>query len=321
MSYRKKRRISLRKKRKGNFLKLFIFLTAILLSVYYFWGTDSGVIPQVKDVVQSMDKNMEESPMDSLVEPQLVNQQEVVEKARVPIEENDNNKKRINKTPVKLSGVKMAICIDDAGRDLETQSAYEELGVPITLAVMPNESYTREAAASWHAKGLPVIIHQPMESISGVGMEPIVLLTQMDENSIRKMIRESIRQIPEARGMNNHQGSKATADFRVMDIVMSEMASQNMFFFDSATNSVTEVAHAADMHGVLHARNNLFVDNSSDVDDICQMIREAADRAKKNGQIIIIGHCRPNTVTAFQKMIPQLQEEGIEFVSLSDLVQ
>ncbi len=48
MSYRKKRRISLRKKRKGNFLKLFIFLTAILLSVYYFWGTDSGVIPQVK---------------------------------------------------------------------------------------------------------------------------------------------------------------------------------------------------------------------------------------------------------------------------------
>ena len=106
-----------------------------------------------------------------------------------------------------------------------------------------------------------------------------------------------------------------------MDIVMSEMASQNMFFFDSATNSVTEVAHAADMHGVLHARNNLFVDNSSDVDDICQMIREAADRAKKNGQIIIIGHCRPNTVTAFQKMVPQLQEEGIEFVSLSDLVQ
>ena len=51
------------------------------------------------------------------------------------------------------------------------------------------------------------------------------------------------------------------------------------------------------------------------------MIREAADRAKKNGQIIIIGHCRPNTVTAFQKMVPQLQEEGIEFVSLSDLVQ
>ena len=57
------------------------------------------------------------------------------------------------------------------------------------------------------------------------------------------------------------------------------------------------------------------------MDDICQMIREAADRAKKNGQIIIIGHCRPNTVTAFQKMVPQLQEEGIEFVSLSDLVQ
>jgi polysaccharide deacetylase 2 family uncharacterized protein YibQ len=159
-----------------------------------------------------------------------------------------------------------------------------------------------------------------METVSGSGMEPIVILSSMSDSEIRSILRDSISQIPEASGMNNHQGSKSTTDRRVMNIVMSELASNSMWFLDSATNTTTEADSAAAAYGVPYARNSLFVDNSTDVDTICQMIRKGANMADKNGSVIIIGHCRPNTARAFHYMIPKLQAEGYQFVYVSSLL-
>lgn len=214
---------------------------------------------------------------------------------------------------------RLAIVIDDAGRDLDSQHIYEQMGIPLTLAVMPNQIHTRDAALSWRAHGLPVILHQPMESVSGIGMEPKVILTSMSDAVIRQMLRDSLSQLPEAIGINNHQGSKATIDARTMDIVMNELHHRGLFFFDSHTNSTTAADKAAKTYGVPYVRNDLFVDNSASVSDICAMIQEGADRAKKKGTYIIIGHCRPHTAEAFRQMVPKLKAQGIEFVYLSSL--
>ena len=214
---------------------------------------------------------------------------------------------------------RLAIVIDDAGRDLDSQHIYEQMGIPLTLAVMPDQVHTRDAARSWRAHGLPVILHQPMESVSGIGMEPKVILTSMSDAAIRQMLRDSLSQLPEAIGINNHQGSKATIDARTMDIVMNELHHRGLFFFDSHTNSTTAADKAAKTYGVPYVRNDLFVDNSASVSDICAMIQEGADRAKKKGTYIIIGHCRPHTAEAFRQMIPKLKAQGIEFVYLSSL--
>ena len=214
---------------------------------------------------------------------------------------------------------RLAIVIDDAGRDLDSQHIYEQMGIPLTLAVMPDQIHTRDAALSWRAHGLPVILHQPMESVSGIGMEPKVILTSMRDAAIRQMLRDSLSQLPEAIGINNHQGSKATIDARTMDIVMNELHHRGLFFFDSHTNSTTAADKAAKTYGVHYVRNDLFVDNSASVSDICAMIQEGADRAKKKGTYIIIGHCRPHTAEAFRQMVPKLKAQGIEFVYLSSL--
>lgn len=214
---------------------------------------------------------------------------------------------------------RLAIVIDDAGRDLDSQHIYEQMGIPLTLAVMPDQVHTRDAVLSWRAHGLPVILHQPMESVSGIGMEPKVILTSMSDAAIRQMLRDSLSQLPEAIGINNHQGSKATIDARTMDIVMNELHHRGLFFFDSHTNSTTAADKAAKTYGVPYVRNDLFVDNSASVSDICAMIQEGADRAKKKGTYIIIGHCRPHTAEAFRQMVPKLKAQGIEFVYLSSL--
>lgn len=214
---------------------------------------------------------------------------------------------------------RLAVVIDDAGRDLDSQHIYEQMGIPLTLAVMPDQVHTRDAALSWRAHGLPIILHQPMESVSGIGMEQKVILTSMSDAAIRQMLRDSLSQLPEAIGINNHQGSKATIDARTMDIVMNELHHRGLFFFDSHTNSTTAADKAAKTYGVPYVRNDLFVDNSASVSDICAMIQEGANRAKKQGTYIIIGHCRPHTAEAFRQMVPKLKAQGIEFVYLSSL--
>lgn len=223
-------------------------------------------------------------------------------------------------TPSAVKG-KLAVVIDDAGRDLASQHVYESLGIPLTLAVMPNQVHTRDAALSWHAHGLPVILHQPMESVSGIGMESKVILTSMSDEEIRSLLKSSLSQVPEAVGINNHQGSKATTDRHTMDVVMNELHHRHLFFFDSRTNSTTAADGAAASYGVPYVRNDLFVDNEADVAAISAMIREAAKRAQKYGTYVIIGHCRPKTAEAFRQMVPQLEKEGIQFVYVSSLAK
>ncbi len=219
--------------------------------------------------------------------------------------------------PASVKG-RLAVVIDDAGRDLDSQRVYENMGIPLTLAVMPNQVHTSEASSEWAAAGLPVIIHQPMESVSGSGMEPIVLLTSMTDEEKRNMLSNSFHQIPQAVGMNNHQGSKATTDRHTMDIVMNELHHRGLFFLDSATNTTTAADSAAAAYGVPYARNELFVDNSTDVEEIKAMIRKGA-RMAAGGSAIIIGHCRPHTAEAFRQIVPELKAEGIQFIYVSQL--
>ena len=252
-------------------------------------------------------KREEKSPSDTRLKASAAKQREPAEK-------------KVGGNSSSVTG-RLAVVIDDAGLDLESQRIYEEIGVPLTLAVMPNKMYTSEAAAEWSRYGMPVILHQPMEPVSGSGMEEKTILTSMSDEAIRYMLKESLEQIPQAVGINNHQGSRATTDARVMRVVMNELSHRGLFFFDSRTNTTTAADSAAASYGVPYARNDLFVDNSADEGEIRAMIQEGANRAKARGSYIIIGHCRPHTAAAFRDIVPQLQAQGIEFVYVSSLLR
>lgn len=252
-------------------------------------------------------KREEKSPSDTRLKASAAKQREPAEK-------------KVGRNSSSVTG-RLAVVIDDAGLDLESQRIYEEIGVPLTLAVMPNKMYTSEAAAEWSRYGMPVILHQPMEPVSGSGMEEKTILTSMSDEAIRYMLKESLEQIPQAVGINNHQGSRATTDARVMRVVMNELSHRGLFFFDSRTNTTTAADSAAASYGVPYARNDLFVDNSADEGEIRAMIQEGANRAKARGSYIIIGHCRPHTAAAFRDIVPQLQAQGTEFVYVSSLLR
>ncbi|MDF2569883.1 MAG: Divergent polysaccharide deacetylase [Sporomusa sp.] len=215
----------------------------------------------------------------------------------------------------------MAIVIDDFGYTQGPIGGYIDMGRPITFAVLPYRQYSNEAASRALSAGHVVMLHLPLEPMSAAeGTEPTVITVSMTDEEIKQTVQKAISSIPGVKGVNNHQGSKATADRRVMKTVLGVIKSNNLFFIDSRTNGQTVAAEVSRQMGLRTGENELFIDNSSDVDLIKKQLRKAVDIAHKNGSVTVIGHARPNTVIAVREMIPEIEEAGIRLVYANQLL-
>lgn len=215
---------------------------------------------------------------------------------------------------------KLAIVVDDCGNDLASQRIYEQTGRRFTLAVMPDMAYTHEAAVQGHAAGLEIFVHMPMEPLSGSGMEARTIRMDMTREEMQKMAQEGLDRVPYAIGVNNHQGSRLTADREAMRTVLAVLARNGMVFLDSATAGNTIGDQVARSLGMPSGRNEIFLDNEADEEAIRAQIRKAAAIAKRDGTCIAIGHCRPHTAAAVASMIDELEADGIELVFASQLL-
>lgn len=223
-------------------------------------------------------------------------------------------------TPAAGKTAKLAILIDDAGTDLESQAVYASIGRPFSLAVMPNMAHTGAAAAQAAEQGFEIMLHLPMEPVSGSGMEAGTLLTTMSVTDISGRTKAALAQVPGAVGVNNHQGSKFTADRGAMLPVLQILRDRGLFYVDSATSADSIGSSLAGEMGIATRRNELFIDNDSSVAAICERLRQAAAMAQRDGSALVIGHCRPNTAEAVRQMVPELEAQGIELVYVSQLV-
>lgn len=215
---------------------------------------------------------------------------------------------------------KLAIVVDDCGSDLASQRVYEQTGRRFTLAVMPDMAHSRAAAEQGHAAGLEIFVHMPMEPLSGAGMEARTIRMDMTREEMQTMAQEGLDRVPYAIGVNNHQGSRLTADREAMRTVLAVLASNGMMFLDSATAGNTIGDQVARSLGMPSGRNEIFLDNVADEDSIRAQIRKAAAIAKRDGTCIAIGHCRPHTAAAVASIIPELEADGIELVFVSQLL-
>jgi hypothetical protein len=219
------------------------------------------------------------------------------------------------------NGVKLALIVDDCGQWIQTERAFIALGIPLTLSVLPDVHYTSEVAREASNAGKGVMLHLPMETLSGVNPGPGEVTTAMSNPQIVAQVQADLDQVPLARGVNNHEGSKASADERVMRAVIGVLAQhRDLFFIDSRTNKASVGEQTAEALGVPTARRDVFLDNRADVAYSEAQLLQAAEIARRNGSAIAIGHPRPTTLTAIQAMIPRLEASGIQFVLAQDLV-
>lgn len=215
---------------------------------------------------------------------------------------------------------RLAIIIDDCGQWPAVENAFVALPYPLTLSVLPHVRYGTAIARAAQAAGKGVMLHLPMETLSGRYPGPGAVTTAMDDDTIENLVASDLADVPLARGVNNHEGSRATADTRVMNAVASVIAQNGGFFIDSRTNAKTVAESVAREHGIRAARRNVFLDDVDDVAAVEMQLRLAAQMAHDNGSAIAIGHPRQATLDAVRALAPEIQAGGITFVLASDLV-
>ncbi|HEY5348297.1 MAG TPA: divergent polysaccharide deacetylase family protein [Candidatus Lustribacter sp.] len=217
-------------------------------------------------------------------------------------------------------GAKLALIIDDCGQWLPIERGFIALHVPLTLSVLPDVHGTAIIAREAHDAGKGVMLHLPMETVSGLYPGPGEVTTEMTNEQVRAQVESDLAQVPLAQGVNNHEGSKASADKRVMRDVMDVLANHGgLFFVDSRTTAASVGSQMATAAGVATASRDVFLDNKDRVAYTERQLREAAAIAERTGSAIAIGHPRQSTLDAVRDMIPQLQAQGITFVLAGSL--
>ncbi len=217
---------------------------------------------------------------------------------------------------------KLALIIDDCGQWVTIERGFIALPIPLTLSVLPHvhagAAIVQEAAAA----GKGVMLHLPMETISGMDPGPGKITTEMTDEQIVAQVQDDLADVPLAKGVNNHEGSKASADARVMHDVMDVIGKHgDLFFIDSKTSAASIGSQVAAAAGIPTAARDVFLDNRDDVAYSEAQLREAAAIAKRTGSAIAIGHPRQTTLDAVRALIPQFQADGIEFVLAQSLTR
>jgi len=220
---------------------------------------------------------------------------------------------------------RIAIVLDDFGwvtRRLGLLEGFCAIPQTLTVAVLPNEAHADEIAASMRQHGHEVILHLPMEPEDYPENDPGegAILVEHDEATIRGRLREALRRVPGAVGVNNHMGSRATADHRVMEAVLTELKRRGLFFIDSRTSPESLALAVATALQVPCARRDLFLDGDDGNRTVEEQLWELSALAADQGQAIGLGHDRESTLLALKSVLPRLETRGFRFVPVSELV-
>jgi polysaccharide deacetylase 2 family uncharacterized protein YibQ len=213
----------------------------------------------------------------------------------------------------------VAIVIDDCGSSYQGNRGFIDYPGQLTLAILPHLPYSRRVAAEARAAGKQVILHLPMQNLGGVDPGPGTLEVGMPPDLLQKTLAQDLEAVPGIVGVNNHEGSRASADSRVMRAVLGEVAGRGLFYLDSRTTAATVAPDLAAEMGVPLLRRDVFLDNQDDLARILERLEDLGDIAERRGQAVGIGHPRPQTLRALQVGLPRLQERGIRLVPLGDL--
>jgi hypothetical protein len=219
----------------------------------------------------------------------------------------------------------IALVIDDAGSHGDGVDELLKLNIPITAAVMPFLEYSQKDAQDCFDAGIEVILHLPMESETGLAswLGPKPIKCSMSDEEIRATVLEGLEEVKWAKGMNNHMGSKAIKDKRVMQQILEIAKENGLFFLDSKTISSDIAKEVSSEMNVAYLSRDVFLDNSKKEKEIEDAMIKLEKIALQKGYAIGIGHVGGQggkvTINTINKMAEELKKNGIEFIYLSEL--
>ena len=213
----------------------------------------------------------------------------------------------------------IAICIDDLGEDLAGTDKAMALPKEVALSFLPYAETTPFLSEAATRRGHLVLAHVPMQAINGKDPGPMGLKPGMAADEIARRLGWNLARVPELVGINNHEGSRFTADSAALEPVMATLKARHLFFFDSRTGPNSKVGAVARAAGVMTAGRDVFLDDDPSPAAVSAELEMLAREAKRSGIAIAIGH--PHDVTLKLLAAWLAQDHGVSLVPLDEAIR
>jgi len=232
-------------------------------------------------------------------------------------------KPKIEKKVEKPIAGRIAIVIDDWGYNSSHCDLLAEIKSPVSVAILPNLPHSADVARCAHAQGKEVMLHLPLEPHKILETYPrdYLIMTTMSKDKIERILEKHLASVPYAEGVNNHTGSAATEDRRLMSIIFNKLKEKNLFFLDSLVTSQSICRRLAKEASLPFAERDIFLDNENTRTAIEEQFALLAEEAQTKGYATAIGHDRPLSLRIIKEQTQKLQQEGFKFISAGDLAK
>ncbi|WP_319202876.1 divergent polysaccharide deacetylase family protein [uncultured Ilyobacter sp.] len=225
--------------------------------------------------------------------------------------------------PKKVYSGKLSILIDDVGMNTQTADIFGKIKKPVSFATIPFLPRSSEATEKLEEYGFQVILHMPMAGSNDSlnSRTEGILMPEMTKEEVYKRFDKAIDDLGELKGFNNHMGSRFTEHAFQMKTLLKYAKDKGMFYIDSKTTSKTKGYSTAKKLGVPTYYCSKFLDNSKDVESIKKEIKSAVKMAKDSGKILAIGHYHKNMAVALKSMLEYIENENVELVYVSEVLE
>ncbi|CAO3375211.1 divergent polysaccharide deacetylase family protein [Azospirillum argentinense] len=215
----------------------------------------------------------------------------------------------------------IAIVIDDMGVDRKRSNRAVSLPAPLTLAWLPYAHELPAQARAARAAGHELMLHLPMEPSGSADPGPQALRVSLDRGEILRRTKTALDSFDGYVGVNNHMGSRFTADSAAMAPVLGEIARRGLLWLDSRTTAKSAGLTIARELQMPFAGRDIFLDNEMTVSAVRGQLAKTEQVARKQGYAIAIGHPHDATIDALASWMPEVQKRGFVLVPVSAVVR
>ena len=203
------------------------------------------------------------------------------------------------------------VILDDAGESVAELPLLDAFKGKYTVSIIPRLTYSRYLSQVFRKRDIPIMLHLPMESIDNSYLEEFEIHGNLSNTHVYNRLVYNFNNFDGYIGFNNHKGSKATTDPRLINIILKFIENRNLFVLDSRTTKDTILAKTASEWGYPSYERDLFIDNFPDVLYIKTQIRKGVALAKAQGTAILIGHMtKLETLTALIEIYDEVSMQG-----------
>lgn len=233
-------------------------------------------------------------------------------------------KKAIKEMLPSAKGAKIAFILDDWGYRMSNCHYLKEIKAPLAVSVLPNLRHSNDIMKCASIYDKDIMLHLPLEPYHTADRYPdyYLITTTMPPSKVESLLDDTFKKMPLIVGVNNHMGSKATEDRELMKLIFKKIKKRGLFFVDSMTSPHHSICGSlADEMKLPFAKRDTFLDNINTREAIEKQMVEVANKARRQGYAIAIGHDRQLTLQVLEDDIPILQKQGFEIVHVKALLR